>query len=330
MPEDEILDDDLDAGIPDMYRLDEPEERFSPVADDLGGEGDAAGGASTPPPADENAGGGAWLDDPELVAVLEQKKWSSPADAVKAYQGLEELYGRQNQERDEQRKAWETERQQLLDALAGRGQQQQEPSPAPVAPAGPDPDLVDQINWEEFGRVTGADDGMLELYTRAILPLFEKRIEDKLRRDLAEQYQPIQEFTEQQRALIAFQSEIDQLAQEDPDLWEMTSEPTFQLLGQWEQQGVELTPDMLRRANAEALRQVFREARNQQPPPVAAVAPPVPEPVQQQPVQPQQSAQLADLQPLTSAGAAVGEEDPNEFWRRAIENAVPAVDGTDL
>lgn len=326
--------DELDDGISDAHRLEprvdeEPDDEGAPLdVDGVADEGRARGdadGVSTPPSASSDQGPWAGLP-PELVELAEKKHWTSPAEALKAYQGLEELYGRQNQERDETMRSLEEERKQLLEALTSR----QEPEPqAPVEQHG---SVLDALNWEEFGEVADTPDHRaFEMFTKAVLPMALEEAEKRIEARIAERYRPIEEFTEQQREFIAFDSEVQQVAAENPEAWEATREKTMEILEGWVNQGLKYEPGHIRIAQHQALLSMVRDggmgALGQQTPPPPS-PPPVADTPPAAPAPPQPAA--GELQPLTSTTVIQEPRDVNAEMREAIRRSMPPVDANDL
>lgn len=323
MADEEIV-DVLDEGVVDFHRLessgDEDAGDDAGVADEGRAHGDADGDSTPPSAAEQDVWAGV---DPELVSLAQEKKWESPEAAMRAYRGLEELYGRQNTEREEQARRYEQERQQLLELVKGQQQQPVEEKPEPEAA------LVDQIDWESFGEYTESVSGKdFELFTRAILPLLQQEAERKILGEVAPQLAPLKEFTEQQQRAAAFDSEVQQIASRNPEVWELTGEATIGILRAWEDSGVTLEPGHVRLAHAEAMLDAFPVGQA----PAVQDAAPVQQPAvtqqPEQPVGPQVGA--ADLQPLASTTVSQEPMDVNEQWRRAIEESEPTIDGTDL
>lgn len=332
--------DDLDTGIADVARL-EPRDDRQPAEGEPDAATEAARAASdagdSTPPASQNEQDGAdagWVGDPALAELAAKKGWTSPADALKAYQGLEEIYGRQNTERDEERRLFEQQRQELIDAVKAQAQNGVQPTAQPQLEE-PPADLADQIDWEDFGERFDMDPRPLEVFARGILPLFQKQAEDRVRAEMQQQLAPIQGFTEEQQRYAAFDAEMQAVSAEDPELWEATAQGTFEILQQWDQQGVPLDPGHIRLAQADAVKQLYKQTVNGGgEPPAQPDATPAQQPVVQQQAAPAQQQPVgpgvADLQPLSSTTVAQETADPNEAWRKLIDDAEPTPDANDF
>lgn len=323
---DDFATDDLDSGVTEAHRLEprvDEEQDDTPVdgVDEGHPGGLDAGGASTPPPASPDP----WVGvPPELADLAAKKGWKTPADALVGYREMETLLGKQNTERDAERQAFERERREMLEAMRSNAQ--------PAAPPPVEESVVDRIDWEKFGEFVGGDGEAYKAYSEGIVPLLMQEVRQQIMEEVSAQYGPTSEYVQQQQQVQAFQAEVQVVADEDPGLWEATSEATFAKLREWADSGNPIGPEHVRLAQAEAMREKLRELGSA--PPAQPDATPPPPPAQQQPppvAQDQRPAPgFADLQPLSSTTAVQDDVDPNKFWQEKIRSAVPRFDPNDL
>lgn len=268
----------------------------------------------------------AWLSDPDAAKLAATKKWESPDEMARAYQNLEQLLGKQGAELGKEREQWQAERNQLMEMMREIKDTTQRPEPAgQVSPEpGVDWELFDNVAGDTFGSAFGT-------YSEKVLPMLVQRELEKALNPLIEQIKPIQEFTGKMTADQEVQAAIREIAQENPQAWELTSDGVGEMLSAWAQQGETITPAHVEIAQARVIRQLMAEAvaagtvgvpdateGSAATPGVSAVAPASPPPP---------APNADELRPLSSQSPvfATAPQDVNEEMRRMIKESVPEI-----